>query len=65
MRGACDEASIHLINTGYDFYIVKFSAVQDFNHALEDGPWFVARGPISPSYRQGGPEAHNLFIQYF
>ena len=58
-------SNIHLINTGYGFYIVKFSAVQDFNHALEDGPWFVARGPISPSYRQGGPKAHNLFIQYF
>ena len=57
--------NIHLINTGYGFYIVKFSAVQDFHHALEDGPWFVARGPISLGYRQGGPKAHNLFIQYF
>ena len=57
--------NIHLINTGYGFYIVKFSAVQDFQHALEDGPWFVARGPISPGYRQGGPKVHNLLIMYF
>ena len=30
-----------MIDLGYDFFLVKFSILEDYQKALEQGPWFV------------------------
>ena len=32
---------MHLIDIGYGYFIMTFDHVQDYQHALMDGPWFV------------------------
>ena len=37
----CPTGTIHLIDLGYGFFIMRFDVLQDYHHALMDGPWFV------------------------
>ena len=32
---------MHLIDIGYDFFIMSFDVLKDYHHALMDGPGFV------------------------
>ena len=34
-------STMHLIDIGYGYFIMQFDHVQDYQHALMDGPWFV------------------------
>ena len=33
--------TMHLIDIGYGFFIMRFELLKDYYHALMDGPWFV------------------------
>ena len=33
--------TMHLIDLGYGFFIMRFDGLKDYHHALMDGPWFV------------------------
>ena len=33
--------TMHLINIGYGYFIMRFDVIKDYHHALMDGPWFV------------------------
>ena len=37
----CPTSTMHLIDLGYGFFIMRFDVLQDYHHALMDGPWFV------------------------
>ena len=32
---------MHLIDIGYDFFIMCFELLKDYHHAFMDGSWFV------------------------
>ena len=32
---------MHLIDIGYDFFIMRFELLKDYHHAFMDGSWFV------------------------
>ena len=34
-------STMHLIDLGYGFFIMRFDVLKDYHHALMDGPWFV------------------------
>uniref|UniRef100_A0A7N2R9M0 CCHC-type domain-containing protein n=1 Tax=Quercus lobata TaxID=97700 RepID=A0A7N2R9M0_QUELO len=36
-----------MIDLGYDFFLVKFSILDDYQKALEQGPWFVGENYLS------------------
>ena len=33
--------TMHLIDIGYGYFIMRFDVIKDYHHALMDGPWFV------------------------
>ena len=33
--------TMHLMDLGYGFFIMRFEVLKDYHHALTDGPWFV------------------------
>ena len=33
--------TMHLIDIGYGYFIMRFDVIKDYHHALKDGPWFV------------------------
>ena len=33
--------TMHLIDLGYGFFIMRFAVIKDYHHALMDGSWFV------------------------
>ena len=33
--------TMHLIDIGYGYFIMRFNVIKDYHHALMDGPWFV------------------------
>ena len=37
----CPAGKPFLIDIGYDFFIMRFDILTDYQHALMDGPWFV------------------------
>ena len=36
-----------MIDLGYDFFLVKFSILDDYQKALKQGPWFVGENYLS------------------
>ena len=37
----CPTGTMHLIDIGYGYFIMRFDVIKDYHHALMDGPWFV------------------------
>ena len=33
--------TMHLIDIGYGYFIMRFDVIEDYHHALMDGPWFM------------------------
>ena len=33
--------TMHLIDIGYGYFIMRLDVIKDYHHALMDGPWFV------------------------
>ena len=36
-----------MIDLGYDFFLVKFSILDDYQKTLKQGPWFVGENYLS------------------
>lgn len=41
-----------MIDLGYDFFLVKFSTLEDYQKALEQGSWFVGENYLSVRKRE-------------
>ena len=45
---------MHLIDIGYDFFIMCFDVLKDYHHALMDGPWFMGEQYLTRVGMGGG-----------
>jgi len=57
------DGDFSLMDMGYDYYVIRFTNRERYNHALMDGPWMI--GDNYPVIREWIPnfvhyEAHGL-----